>query len=460
MKLWKRMIVVLLASLLCCGMFSGCAKEDTVGPLTVYVEGCTPDYMAEATRVFKSTYPDVEIVIRQIDAETEEEEEQQYTALKTELMAGTGPDVVLIGNGFAHYTDINKAMAAGNFIDLNPYFEKDESWSWDDYNTTVIDAFELDGKQYLMPLYYDVWTTVSEKSLLEKYGFNVDNCSTGKGLLEEIAKYYEQSAADETMPQLFQYTDSWYRYIIDVMGLNPLDHTKKTVAFSEDFAPMLDTYKIVYPFDRHATLERYLNSKAKYSTDGLALEEFLLYGWYGHTSLRAMGEAQLITDFGEPVVLPFYNYGSSDTSAQIQLSVGVTASSPRKQMAYTFVKALMGETALTQEKTTSDGRPTSYEVSCPVNNQALKKIWKLKELDKAYTAAVGSSATVVHLKALDESYLTDLMEWNSKVTHVFYACGSENGNVISYFEDYLEGEMNYEEALAKAENTLKIYISE
>ena len=62
MKLWKRMIVVLLASLLCCGMFSGCAKEDTVGPLTVYVEGCTPDYMAEATRVFKSTYPDVEIV--------------------------------------------------------------------------------------------------------------------------------------------------------------------------------------------------------------------------------------------------------------------------------------------------------------------------------------------------------------------------------------------------------------
>ena len=462
----KRVAAVIMSAALCCTMFAGCGeKEDTAGPLTVYAPArVDKQLVAQATDKFRLLYPDVDVEVERLYSSDDAEEQQMFTGLQTRIMAGSGPDVILVDNSFLYYCDINKVLQSGTFIDLNKYFEKDESWSFDGYNTAVIDAAKVDGKQYLMPLYYDTWFLLSEKSLLEKYGFDVSACSTGKGLLEEMAKYYEKAAEDESMPLLLQYSDSWYEGLLDVMQLNPLDYNTGKVTWSPEFTELLDCYKRLYPFDKNASIMDYydLSAQTKYGADWLNQEFSLLYGFFGHLDYMGLKNLQQVTGFGEPVVLPFYSYDGSGISAEIRIAAGITASSPRKQMAYDFIKCLMDEKAMIQELAVPGAASTQTTIdafSTPINEGAAQKLLSKHGVTRERDIGDGSGNVVLKAEALDQSILDKWDELNHQINHVFYYVGND-GSVLEYFDGYLKGEESYDTVFNKAQSTFDIYISE
>lgn len=75
--------------------------------------------------------------------------------LRTEIMAGQGPDLFLLcADNRLLFPDPDKQMRAGVFLDLGPYM--DTIAAGHSLNETVLAAGQADGAQYLLPLTYSV----------------------------------------------------------------------------------------------------------------------------------------------------------------------------------------------------------------------------------------------------------------------------------------------------------------
>ncbi|MBQ3816257.1 MAG: extracellular solute-binding protein, partial [Clostridia bacterium] len=137
-----------LAAALACLLLVSCASDDAktpdaaaeepfvfpeeTGTLVLYSEKTNHKRMQQAINLFGELYPDVKIDLQVLD------QDAFYNRLRTEIPAGTGPDV--IWETSTYLPDVYKTMAAGVFTDLNPYFLNDETFSFGDYVEGVLDG--------------------------------------------------------------------------------------------------------------------------------------------------------------------------------------------------------------------------------------------------------------------------------------------------------------------------------
>ena len=143
--------------------------------LWVVTEESTSDGMnyqaEEAAKIFQQEYPGVTVKLEILP--TDATERSIYLKqLRTQIMAGNGPDVYLLPTGNELITDsrmkqntdsvtveplfsdIEQAMYAGMFWDLQDYYEADTALNTEGLQQDVMDAGVVDGARYVLPLRY------------------------------------------------------------------------------------------------------------------------------------------------------------------------------------------------------------------------------------------------------------------------------------------------------------------
>lgn len=116
-----------------------------------------------------------------------DERDMALTRIRTEILAGGGPDVFVCAAGPSLVFDLNsiadgvlestwedplftfpqQAVKRNMFLCLDGYIEGFEHTEWDSLTPAVMDAGKYDGKQYLLPMAYTMPVTLFKKSDFE-----------------------------------------------------------------------------------------------------------------------------------------------------------------------------------------------------------------------------------------------------------------------------------------------------
>lgn len=132
---------------------------------------------------YEKDHPNVTIEVEEIPLEANgDDREMVLDRLRTEIMAGRGPDVYLLPTwltGGALFPDVNLAMRNGLFADLSRYYDADKELNTAGLRTVVMDAGVVDGHRYTLPLRYDFPVAYIEKGRFEEAGLRTEVFSKG-----------------------------------------------------------------------------------------------------------------------------------------------------------------------------------------------------------------------------------------------------------------------------------------
>ena len=160
----KNLIYILIIALFTSLILASCTQKDPYldddeddTPLQVYLI-YYDFYQKDAINKYNGAIDDGIIKGRKIEiTEFEMEEiENMYDRISSEIMSGEGPDIIFFGGIADYYLDLAKMAKQDAFADMNVLIEKSETFSFDDYNKSALDAGIVGGKRVMMPLSYKV----------------------------------------------------------------------------------------------------------------------------------------------------------------------------------------------------------------------------------------------------------------------------------------------------------------
>ncbi len=188
---------------------------------------------------FMDLHPGVEIEINETydDYDSRVKYSEQ---LKVEMLAGEAPDLL------HHSFDYSSNFAIGGLLmDLNSFIENDETFIKEDYFMNLLEASELGGKQYRMPLYTAPIEFIRFRvDVLEAAGIDPDTIdAVDYKLLYEI---YDKAIASGEVPELKYIGKDGYgsMYFLAQEMAACFDRETMTANFeTEEFIEYLETAK-------------------------------------------------------------------------------------------------------------------------------------------------------------------------------------------------------------------------
>ena len=114
------------------------------GALTVYGCETLEAVLSPAVDIFRAEYPDVDVNYVQLS------EEEFDVRISTELSAGKGPDLLFCLS--RDTPDPYRTMTVRLFEDLDPYFENDAGFGFENYLGEVMNCGVLNGERQLVPV--------------------------------------------------------------------------------------------------------------------------------------------------------------------------------------------------------------------------------------------------------------------------------------------------------------------
>lgn len=174
-KLFKRMVVLLMVSVMVLTSFAACSKE-TNGPKEPKPESIKLTYQ------YWDLIPNQDQIFAKFTEEYKKETginvtiEGQYVTdagwedtLKTQVAAGSGPDVF--------HLDLNLFSAWRDAViqPLTPYFDKTH---WDQFVPSAINVWKADDEYYAVPNSFSVVAFLYNKEMFKNAGINIDSKTT------------------------------------------------------------------------------------------------------------------------------------------------------------------------------------------------------------------------------------------------------------------------------------------
>ncbi|MBQ4321634.1 MAG: extracellular solute-binding protein [Oscillospiraceae bacterium] len=238
----KKTVCMLLCLALLLPCLSGCGDTE---PLQVWCTNGTQDFAKRA--VFLRS---------QIDDRTEYEvtvfEDEAYAAegmaltqnLRSQLMAGEGPDLILFTK--EDFTDIRKLAESGSFLDLGGYLEDSEKFDPADYAEGIMQDGWYDDAYFYVPLGYSVYSAVTTREAMEYGGWE-----TPANMAELLQQMGEYGAAETRTEYFFDpISDSSKDYIPEYLllqsGVRLIDaETGMPLPDEEGLRRVLEGYKAI-----------------------------------------------------------------------------------------------------------------------------------------------------------------------------------------------------------------------
>lgn len=235
----RKCILLLVLSIVLLLSMLGCQQGENY-KLIVYADPGHDNIAHAARMAMLAEYPELEIEVRSFDRF-----DDYRLILQTEMAAGKGPDVLLFSPDA--FVDLCKAMDAGVFQDLNPWFESDPDLSELNLNSSVFDGCIYKGQRLYVPLSYLSYTAMTTKEALQELGISLSESPTFEEWSDAVWSAARELKEKLIVRIMLDHAPSRYAALFGLEMYDP--NTKEFLIDSATFRQALELYKAVYPID-------------------------------------------------------------------------------------------------------------------------------------------------------------------------------------------------------------------
>lgn len=195
------------------------------------IENVSETFMEENT--------DVTIQVEAIPT-APEEQEVYLKKLRTQIMAGQGPDVFLMTQYSPLFPDVSQSMHNELFLDISKYYDADTALNKDTFASYVMDAGVLNDARYILPLSFNLPVLYMDTKQIESVG--LDAASLGNGLtgITQIVEAGGREAVVSEPAILYYYFANLLPEIIDY-------DTEEVVLSKTQLVDFLSAYRTLMP---------------------------------------------------------------------------------------------------------------------------------------------------------------------------------------------------------------------
>lgn len=448
----KKVVAGLLAGAMLCSV-AGCSSnpqkvelKNPDGTLKVYYQNNTNT--RSAIDEFAKEHPNLNL-----ELEGFSNLEEMDNRISTEMNSGQGPDVMVMN--LTTSLDLNKMMSGKNLLDLKPWLEKDDSFQTENYYP-VLNAGELEGKQVIMPLSFNMMFGITTQELLDEAGIGL-NTQTGElkdylNALESAVNWKEENYLTFSAPA--KNAATLCTLLSDFTGRSLVDVTTKEVHIPEELKQIAD---IVRQSNAILEAEQAVISKT-YANDfvGRARHTIMtLYNVYPLVDTKLFDEAYRQDEPMEPRFFALPTHEGSDTYHAMVMDLAcVNANTKNANAAYQLVRYLMDYDAPLPQNSQQ-----ASSVGIPVNRSVLEG--QIQDTMTIGGQNIRSAGGLIPVSPLSEEHaqkvrdcldrISSVSLFNPKVTQIFSDC----------MGPYLDGTTSdYEGCVKELENKLKLYVNE
>ena len=453
-----RIILLGLAVLLFLLPFAGCqpntsdTPEPIEGPkfddlvetdkLVIYIMKANESWERRPINQFSAVYGvDVEVVPVDGDAFAYAER------VMNDLAGGSGPDVLFVEklSGF----DVSKVAMNHNFLDLTDILAEDPEFSEDDYVDGVFEAGRFGGRQYTIPVSYDLRLTVSSSETLGKLGFDWEKIDTMSDYLEEIARLTPDAQQDASFQQML-YSKNSLNILLWASGIRLIDYeVGKVLPDEKALRELLEAYKAYFPYDYDE------------SVSGLALnigDHLLMSGQYAFwlpTDIEGM--AMTMSTMRQKSCDYIYRTIPGQTEGVvgcIDSQMAICANAKNTLNAYKFIKFMLSEEIQAEQYLLTGIMP----ITLPISQAALRK--RVQEAPSVYEEHGIELLDYENPAFSDEeaeailATLTGVDQFAQREPYDLWKMLFDA--MLPFFKD----ERSYDDCLSELKNKLTFYLSE
>lgn len=370
----------------------------------------------------------------QIEVEYFQTYDEVNDRLKTELLSGGGPDVILF-NSFYSKEDIYKLATSGSLLELDHMIE---DLSDEEYYKKILNAGILNDNQYFLPL---SWNVLQAYSKQETKNENIYDTFVQK---EDDIKNLD--GVGLTSLQLLR--SDWMNVFFEAMGVQIFDvQTGEVLADKDEVLNALEFTKIIYD----DTAKR-KEITGKYSQDfagAVSHLEFLTENFSFLHNIRYYETVYPVYTGKEMNVSIFSNQGNDGITAQIVQYGAINANTEYVEEAWAFLKYIL-DMPVTMSFEKYDMNTAYY---APVKKETYQDC--VDVLNKQ--AGPGPSMKVGPLSDEYANWLNEVPEQvsNAKIPNVVYGAMLQECLV-----PYLKGEEDFETCYSTLVQKTKLYLSE
>lgn len=435
-----------------CLLFSGlvgCNQEaidlTTTDELVIYVPGYkyfdTDDKkFRKAISDFKMEYPDVNLVVETIGDESNSPYDQYQSRVNSELMAGSGPDIILT----EYFQDLYKSIDMGVFLDLSSIIEQDREFMMEEYNEVVMSAGAYKGGQYMLPTSYYLPVLITEQEALRSIGFDVNESTDFVSFFTEIAKCLPKMQENPTFSRVI--VSRIDDRILNTSGIKLYDYEQEEVLPDEAvFKTLCEVIKPYWPIE---TSDNWPNATTKVSENILIGSYFFYSDWTPSTNcLLVWSEIKAFQ--GTPILTAIRTIDGG-LNAEVLKGLAIRAGSKNQRNAWNFIKIMLSETI--QYSIPGYGIIEGF----PVNKAALlREITDVSNEDSWTGLNQG-----VFLLAIPWEEKEPFLQLHESITSVSFRNIIFLGIFQNCMESYLLDERPYDECVMELINNVKLYVSE
>jgi ABC-type glycerol-3-phosphate transport system substrate-binding protein len=397
--------------------------------------------------------------------------------MSTEIMAGGGPDIIILDNELP----ISKLINQGAFCDLNDFISSDKSdnaLDLNDYNEDLLNTGVFKGKRYMMPMLIEPDIYITSTSALKNSGIAEGDKITYDNMEKTLKDFAESSDNVSFLDGYESSLELLYSYITDNIDVENATASFDTKSFKSniEFIKKLITKSMKSNTANSVSDGSCVLSKGSYDNGiytpyiydlstmrGRSTSDFVsdYAQWYNR--VETYNEPELLEeiegmmqeekeeyesskkDVDTPVFIDSFTENADTVKATVVCGFMINANSDKKDKAYNFIKYSMGERM--QRYITYDG--TSYNL--PVNNQSLKNSYE----------DMGYSSSEFNKLSSNSSYMEKYLNHISKINTYVVNDGYYKKNVIgSITEDYLQDKISTDSFIRNLTSKTKIYLNE
>ena len=430
------------------------AKSPEINQMSIYISN-DDAYVADVVRDYNLDNKDTPILVKNFTYNNSDEIKEVRNKVTAELMAGHGPDIIITYETL--FPSIARAVNSEVFYDLNKLIDQDKEFKLSDYNQTVLDSGVINGKRYLMPLFYYIpsfWTT--EKTLSKNNISLNDSLNwSWSDFFSEANKFMQKNKEEE------KYFVGYYfepRFILTEMCGDLVNVQSKKSSFNTpEFVEFLRNYKenigSICPNNEMVKQKGYTYNYIKSGSLVFVNSVFSI-----HPALICNTNSMLLKGLNDNIVI--INKPVLDKvfakSAYSGYLAGINAKCKSKEKAFEFIKLMISEKYQSDPDSQCAGTPVNLEAYKTAVNNCLRS----DTLDQK-----AASPWFLGLNAVDSVPLSDKVVKNiDDISGNITSCNIIDYNIVQIAADgvteYLNGKMSAESAAKSINEKILLYLNE
>lgn len=436
--------------LLACALLAGCsgspapsiepeAPASPEGVIHVQLTSYQEIYQEDLLAACKEQFPLLDV---QINENPDGLWNHAIESVRTELMSGGGPDVLFDPHLF--FEDVDKTMNTRVFMDLQPLLERD--FSDGELNQSVLNAGLRGGKQYVLPLTYNMPLLLTTEEALAAAGVDGDRCAQSHlSILEESVRYVERTGNQPA----FYGSPFFALYFPDLLGLPFLDYENRKADFSfPEYRQAVELYRAFYPYDFLESDDATFTPLDGYRRISHGETIFECYNF--NTGEELFWNAAALAGEAHPKLVPMASQDGKN-SAWVYQSAAIPASCQNPEAAWALLKVMLSPEVQNNWYNT---RNLPVRSACLEDRITASKNEAGQPMDELVT---GASIT---LAALPDSFYEDFRRIAGNVGHTAFTYSYASTLTMHQMQPFYEGERSFESCLEELEGAAEIYMTE